>query len=120
MNLVTKFFNWISGRNKYLLQISKQMEFIEELQKRNTEIVTFIPPVKNDESEQYAMFISSVWANRFFKWFLNDIERAVIAKFKTGENADFSRGQLTMIELLALKMSDISNSYTLSGGVKND
>jgi hypothetical protein len=120
MNLVRKFFNWISGRDKYLLQIQKQMEFIEELQRKNSEVITFLSPVKTDEAEQYARFINSVWTNRFFKWFLNDIERAVIAKFKTGENADFSRGQLAMIELFALKMSDISNSYTLSGSVKND
>lgn len=121
MNIFVKFFNWLSGRDKYLAQIDKQMRLIETLQSKN-EIVTFLQPVKPEESESYANFISNTWNNRFFKWFINDIERAVMSKFKTGENADFCRGQLAMIDIFAMKMTEISNSYIINRktGVGNE
>lgn len=120
MNIFTRFFNWISGRDKYLIQIEKQEKLIDDLRNR-PEVVTFLNPVKPEESEQYAAFIHQTWNNRFFKWFMNDVERAVIAKFKSGENADFSRGQLAMIELFSLKMNDISTNYIINRktGVEN-
>ena len=113
--------NWITGRNKYLAQIEKQEKLIDELSKR-PEIYTFLRPVKPEESEQYAAFISQVWNDRLFKWFLNDIERAIIMKFKTGENADFCRGQLAIIEIMTQKMSEISDSYIINrkNGVDNE
>lgn len=121
MNIFSKFMNWITGRNKYLAQIEKQEKLIDQLSKR-PEVVTFLAPVKPDESESYAAFVSQTWNNRFFKWFLNDIERAIISKFKTGENADFSRGQLAIIEVIAQKMNGISDDYISNRktGVENE
>lgn len=111
MNIFGRFFNWVSGRNKYLVQIDKQMKLIEELKKKD--FVTFLQPVNPDESDQYASFLCTVWNNRFFKWFLHDLERAVLIKFKSGTNADFIRGQLNLIEILASRMTEIRNDYVI-------
>lgn len=121
MDIFSKFINWITGRNKYLAQIEKQEKLIDQLSKR-PEVVTFLRPVKPEESESYAAFISQTGSNRFFKWFLTDIERAIIAKFKTGGNADFIRGQLSLIEIIDLKITEISNSYIINRktGVENE
>lgn len=117
------FIDWITGRSKYLKLLKDQQKVIDELNEKlseKKEVITFIQPPKGEEIESYYCAIHGINNNKWFKWMLFEIRNEIIKSFLKSGESELSRGQLSMIEVLASTMETISNKYQLSKVVKDE
>ena len=108
-----KWLKWFFTGHKDLLEtVKKQQEIINELQKK--EVFTVITPPREDNQEEYAVALASLYENRAFKWILWKIQHAAVEKIKCAnerEVFDFCKGQLAAVDIIHSEMYEIASAY---------
>jgi hypothetical protein len=106
MNIINWFKSLFVRENKYK-KIAEDLKIIvddlhlELKAKKEKEIFTFICPPGDDDIQQYLSVLSSFYSNPHSKWFLYQLERSMVSKFKQPDTpAEFCRGALAMIDMI--------------------
>jgi hypothetical protein len=108
---MNKIIVWVKSlfENKYKVIAEDYKKLCDDLRKElsdKKEVITVIRPPRQEASEEYLACMSSFFNNQYVKWYFFNTERAIIAKFKDGNEPEFCRGALSMIDVV---LSDLSN-----------
>lgn len=106
MNIINWFKSLFVRENKYKKIAEDLKTLVDDLHlelkaKKEKEVFTFICPPSEENTQQYLSALASFYGNPHSKWFLYQLEHAMVVKFKHPETPpEFCRGALAMIDMI--------------------